>query len=103
MESLNNMNFLYYLAAAVDLPANDINIPKLDANSVLNGVLNTIYVAAGIIAVVAIILGGYRYVVSSGDATSITKAKNMILYAVIGLIVIIAAFAVTWFVIGRFA
>lgn len=82
--------------------SDQINIPKLDANVVLNNSLNIFYLAAGIIAVIAIILGGYFYVTSLGDSAAVSKAKNTILYAVIGLIVIIMAFAVTWFVIGRF-
>jgi len=98
------MNLLHSFAVATtSISSGDINIPDASANAVLSGILNTIYIAAGIIAVIAIIIGGFRYVVSSGDATSIEKAKNTILYAVIGLIVIAAAFVVTWFVIGRFA
>lgn len=97
------MNFIHYLSATtVDIDPGDIGIPKITADAALSGILNTIYVVGGIIAVIAIVIGGFRYVVSQGDATSITKAKNTILYAVIGLIVIAAAFAVTWFVIGRF-
>jgi hypothetical protein len=78
-------------------------IPKLTADAVLSSTLNTVYFVAGIIAVIVIIVAGYMYVVSAGDSAAVTKAKNAILYAVIGLVVIILAFAITWFVVGRFA
>jgi TRAP-type C4-dicarboxylate transport system permease small subunit len=92
------MNFLQYLAAKVP-PG---NIPQLDSNTVLSNALNTFYVATGIVAVIVIIIAGYMYVTSNGDPSSTTKAKNAILYAVIGLVVVISAFAITWFVMGSF-
>lgn len=79
-----------------------INIPTTSAEVVLNTALNSVYMVAGIIAVIVIIIAGYMYVTSQGDSAAVTKAKNAILYAVIGLVVIILAFAITWFVIGRF-
>lgn len=81
----------------------DIDIPKLSADAVLTNGLNLLYTVAGIIAVLVIIIAGYTYVTSQGDSSAVTKAKNQILYAVIGLIIIFLAFAITWFVIGRFA
>ena len=42
------------------------------------------------------------YVTSTGDAGRVTKAKNLLTYAIVGLIIILSAFAITNFVIGRF-
>ena len=95
------MKILQYLST-IKVDANDINIPTLTATQIVSNVLNTVYFVAGIVAVVVIILAGYRYVTSIGDAAAVTKAKNSILHAVIGLIVIALAFGITWFVIGRF-
>jgi len=78
------------------------NIPTTSAEVVLNTALNSVYMVAGIVAVIVIIIAGYMYVTSQGDSAAVTKAKNAILYAVIGLVVIILAFSITWFVIGRF-
>lgn len=61
--------------------------------------LGTAYMWAAIIAVLIIIIGGIRYATSNGDASQIKSAKNTILYAVVGLIVIIMATAITSFVI----
>jgi len=69
---------------------------------VLQAGLNTFYFIAGIVAVVAIILAGFYFVTAGGNPTTITKAKNTILYAVAGLVIIIIAFAITQFIIGSF-
>lgn len=65
---------------------------------VKNG-LNLLMWIAGILAVVMIIYAGYLFVRSSNDSSKITSAKNIILYAVIGLIVIAAANVIVAFVI----
>ncbi|HEU4716072.1 MAG TPA: pilin [Candidatus Saccharimonadales bacterium] len=80
-----------------------IGVPKVDnANDALNGLLNVVYGAAGILCVIIIVFAGYIYVTSDGDAGNLKTAKNAIIGAVTGLIVVIAAFAITQFVLGRF-
>jgi len=78
------------------------DIPALTADQVLQNGLNIVYFILGIIAIVIIIIGGITYATSAGNASSVTKAKNMILYAVVGFVVVISAYAITNFVIGRF-
>lgn len=65
------------------------------------GITNTLIFIVGAISVVMLIIGGIRFVVSAGDANAVTAARNTILYAVVGIIVAILAFAVVNFVIGR--
>lgn len=57
----------------------------------------------GVVAVIAIIIGGIRYATANGDQGHVTQAKNTIMYAVIGLIVALIAYAITEFVINAFA
>ena len=57
----------------------------------------------GAIAVVMIIFGGFRYVVSGGDSSAVTSAKNTILYAIIGVIVALLAYAIISFVLDSLA
>ncbi len=57
----------------------------------------------GAIAVIMIVIGGLRYVLSGGDSNQITAAKNTILYAVIGIVVAILAYAIIGFVINSFS
>lgn len=60
--------------------------------------LGGVYFIAGIIAVIVIIIAGITYVTSSGDPNKTTKAKNQILYAAIGIMVIVTAFVITNFI-----
>ncbi len=67
----------------------------------IKSVINIILYITGIIAVIMVIIGGIKYVTSSGDAQAITSAKNTILYAIIGVVVAIMAFAiVNWVIAG---
>jgi type IV secretory pathway VirB2 component (pilin) len=79
-----------------------VNIPTLSPDQVLQNGLNIVYFIAAIIAVIVIIVAGIMYSTSAGNAGSVSKAKNLILYSIVGLVIIFAAFAITNFVIGRF-
>ena len=63
-------------------------------------VTNTVLYIVGIIAVIMLIIGGIKYVVSGGDSKKVTDAKNTILYAIIGLIIAFLAYAIVNFVIS---
>ena len=69
-------------------------------NGVFKKVTNTILYIVGIIAVIMLIVGGIKYVISGGDAKKVTDAKNTILYAIIGLVICFLAFAIVNFVIS---
>lgn len=69
---------------------------------IIQTVINAILFVVGIVAVIMIIIGGFRYVASGGDSSAAAAAKNTILYAVIGLVVAIAAFAIVNFVLDAF-
>ena len=66
----------------------------------IRAVLNVVYLWVGIIAVIVIVIGGIRYMTSQGEPDKIKGAKNTIIYSLIGLIVTLAAFAITNFVLG---
>lgn len=68
--------------------------------SVIINIINAIIGIAGIIAVIFIILGGVSYMTSTGDPGKIKKAKDTILYAVIGLAICILAFVIVNFAIS---
>jgi heme/copper-type cytochrome/quinol oxidase subunit 2 len=65
-------------------------------------IINTLLIIIGMISVVMIVLGGIRYTTSNGEASQVKGAKDTILYAVIGLIVAIMAFAIVNFVVDQF-
>lgn len=62
-------------------------------------IANILIFLTGAIAVIVIIFGGLRYVVSTGDAARIKQAKDTILYGVIGLVIAILAYALVNFVV----
>jgi len=96
-------SILLHLAVSLVGGGGTVNIPTpLTPDQILQNGLNIAYFLAAIIAVIVIIIGGLTYSTSAGNASSVTKAKNMILYAVVGIVVIIIAYAITNFVIGRF-
>lgn len=70
---------------------------------VFSTVTNVLLFVIGAISVIMIIIGGLRYVVSGGDSSNVTAAKNTILYAIVGLVVALLAYAVINFVLTNFS
>ena len=55
----------------------------------------------GVASVIMIIVGGFKYVTSSGDSNSVNSAKNTILYALVGLVVVALAQVIVRFVLNK--
>lgn len=70
-------------------------------NNLIRAVINTFSIIVGIVAVIMIMVGGFKYITSSGDSGSIQSAKNTILYAIVGLIIVALAQAIVRFVLDR--
>lgn len=70
-----------------------------DLDSKVINIINGVIGVLGLVAVVVIIIGGIQYMTSSGDAGKVKKAKDTILYGVIGLVICVLAFAIVNFVI----
>ena len=64
-------------------------------------IVNVLLFIIGAVSVIMLIYGGIRYTTSGGNANSVTAAKNTIMYAIIGLIIAIFAFAIVNFVVGE--
>ncbi len=85
------------------------NIDKQEDNedliSSVKTIINVVLGVLALVAVVMIIVGGISYTTSQGDPTKATKARNTILYSIIGLVISLLAFAIVNFVIqeGGFA
>jgi hypothetical protein len=94
------MNFLTQLALKIDAGAN--GIPEASGDTLLSNGLEAVYFLAGALAVIVIIVSGIFYIISNGDAGRVAKAKNYLTYAVVGLVVVLMAWGITNFVIGRF-
>lgn len=92
------------VAAQIDLtPAQPDNVPtELEGDSgVFKTVVNILLFIIGLISVIMLIWGGIRYTTSGGNANSVTAAKNTIMYAIIGLVIAIFAYAIVNWVVGE--
>ncbi len=70
-------------------------------NNVVKNVINIVSLVVGVAAVIMIMVGGLRYVTSNGDSGQVGNAKNTILYAVVGLIVVALAQIIVRFVVSK--
>lgn len=94
-----------FLIVAIDkITPGEIGLKEAptDPNVAIAGILSTVYVWAGIIAVMAIVIAGIFYTTSGANSSNTKRARETIIYSVIGLIVIIMAFIITQFILGRF-
>lgn len=94
-----------------NLPADNIaqcNMPETETAAdgeektliwYIGTVINVVLGLVGIIAVVVIIIGGISFITSQGDPGKVTKARNTILYGVIGVVVALLAFTIVTFVL----
>lgn len=69
-------------------------------SSIIKRAINIMLFAVGVLSVVMLIFGGFRYVISGGKKESVTNAKNTILYAIVGLLVAVFAYAIINFILG---
>jgi hypothetical protein len=75
--------------------------PITGPNGVLSKVTRLVSYLAGVTAIILLIVGGMMYVLSNGDAGKLQTAKNTIIYAVVGLAVVIFAQAILIFVLNK--
>ena len=72
-----------------------------DPESLVKQFVNIFLFAVGALSVIMLIWGGIRYTTSAGDSNKVTAAKNTVLYAIVGLVVAILAYAIVNMVIGK--
>lgn len=85
---------------AASLDPDKLGIPDVAANAgSVSSILNVTYFIAGAIAVLVMVIAGFMFVTSNGSPERIKVARTMILSAVIGLVVVLMAAAITAFVI----
>lgn len=85
------------IKAANGCPSTDI----ANIEDVIINVINAVVFVLGAVSAVFIIVGGVNYMTSTGDSAKVEKAKKTILYAVIGLVICVLAFAIVNFVVAN--
>lgn len=63
-------------------------------------IVNIITYVAGVIVIFMIIFAGFRYITSTGDANKVNSAKNTLLYAIVGIIIIVMAQVIVHYIIN---
>lgn len=84
-----------------DFDCSDATESETDVNGLIADVINIFSVIVGIVAVIMIIYGGFRYITSGGDSSKVTDSKNTILYAIIGLVIVAFAQFIVKFVLAK--
>jgi len=89
--------------ANLQVGATDCNVddPQGQVNNIITTVINIFSLVVGVVSVIMIIVGGLKYITSGGDSGNVTGAKNTILYAIVGLVVVALAQVVVRFVLTR--
>jgi len=80
----------------------DRNEKKNSFSNIVGIIVNSLLFIVAAVSVVMIIIAGIYYTTSNGDAALVKKAKDTLLYSVVGLIVAIMAYAIVNYVIGQF-
>lgn len=70
-------------------------------SGIIKTVINLLSLIVGVVAVIMIVIGGLKYVISSGDSGNVTSAKNTILFALVGLVIVALAQVLVRFVLTR--
>lgn len=73
-----------------------------DPQALVKQFVNIFLFAVGALSVIMLIWGGIRYTTSAGDSNKVTAAKNTVLYAIVGLVIAILAYAIVNMVIDKF-
>ena len=70
-------------------------------NSIVATVVNILSGIVGVVAVVMIVIAGFKYVTSGGDEGGIRSAKNTLVYAIVGLVIVVLAQSIVAFVLNK--
>ena len=79
------------------------NTTTPDLYDIISQVINTILSLIGIIFVILIVYSGIVWMTAGGDESYVTKAKKILKQSIIGLIIVLGAYAISYFVIELFS
>ena len=90
-------------AQDVDLGLNyatAIGLGTTDVRTTISRLINAFMGLLGIVAVCIILLGGFKWMTAAGNEEKVSEAKKLILSGIIGLVIIMSAYAIAQFVVG---
>lgn len=87
---------------AADTHISGRGLPNVDASpDTIQDVVNLVFAIMAAVAMLIIVIAGIQFMLARGDTNAVTKARNSIIYAAIGLVVIGLAFSIVTFVINE--
>lgn len=93
------------LCKGVNFSTTDDNCSEAEAEESVNSIITTIIdifsLVVGFVSVIMIIVGGFKYITSGGNDASVAGAKNTILFAIVGLVIVALAQVIVRFVLSR--
>jgi cytochrome bd-type quinol oxidase subunit 2 len=93
------------LCAGANFSVNDKNCDATGAEqsveTIITTVINIFSLVVGFVSVIMIIIGGFKYITSGGNEGSVSGAKNTILFAIVGLVIVALAQVIVQFVLTQ--
>lgn len=74
--------------------------PIAGNSGLINKIANLVSLVAGVVAVIVIIIGGLMMVLSGGDSQKFANGRNTVIYALVGVVLIVVARGIVAFVVG---
>ena len=96
-----NLNVSGISSSGSSCPPLDDGTAGAKVDGIIKLVINIFSLLVGVVAVIMIIVGGLKYITSGGNEGNVTGAKNTILYAIVGLVVVALAQIVVKFVLSK--
>jgi hypothetical protein len=93
--------------ASLDLSGGSTSSCGTSATSTVGGILKTVIdifsIVVGAVSVIMIVIGGFRYIISGGESSNVSGAKNTIIFAIVGLVIVVLAQILVQFVLAKTA
>ena len=90
-------------AASIDFPTSFAGLSSQDIKTTIGNIIQIVLGFLGILTVLIILYGGFQWMTSGGNEDKISGAKKMISSGVIGLVIILAAYAIAGFIVNSLA
>jgi hypothetical protein len=95
------VNSLIIFAADATTNLNALGLGNTDLIETIGRIINIILGLVGVVAVIMLIIGGFKYTISGGNDKQVEAAKNQITYAVIGIVITLLAAGIVQFVLAQ--
>jgi hypothetical protein len=90
------VNLIYITVSSI---IDTSSLPQPNTSNTIQTVLDIVFGISASIAVLMTVIGGLKYIVARGDPNATASARNTILYAIVGLVVVMAAYSIVTFVV----